>query len=729
MLEGMFHIIGAWGTFGIMVTILLAVSVFFTYYYADPRDRELFAMSVTILALTVCLSTIALFPVDIFLVSKIMDPSSGLRQPWATDDAIDRMQLAIKIVYAVAYSLIASFCFFWIPLAYFYFEELDETQTVRQRFVAALKYTFFFIAVALMLLLVGLFLKPTEHDDTDFDWIKRLLESLEGTGALFFVVGVVALCGMGVLVFYTAPGLSLLPIYLLAGMKSIPIKVHETHDQLARNREQQNTILNRYPPLSGGPNNNANQKNRSRYQHMSERDRKTLEELQREELVLENRSRMVQGVRDSWLNRCRFLIRPFQVILGISATILTVLLILSISVTVLGKLAGDVCGAPCGYVLSHPEIFNPLNILFLKLSPFFPVDYILMVVIILYLFWATTKGVISIGIRFLWVHLYKFKHANTQPQGLLAATMLLLLSLAALGYTLTMSVAPEYAMFGSQKYCNHTVVDQPRNCADYPQLIIPCHIGAPTDLCTPTVTSTLLLKMLIATPVLGVTFFYLQSLFVIVFVLALLFNLIQGFRHGFGVDPIDEDDTLNWEDASDDILERQGLLSPLASTGARTGTAAALGGPSSTSSGSGLGLGLGTGTGEIAMGEDGRRRAHRRGLIVPGGAQYGAISSSSASSLGSLAGTGTTGGQRVPSARTPYGSSANVLASSASPRTASPQFLARKTSGGVGGRATAAAAPGGGGGGGSGGGSGFSGGARRDSATSGPHIASSISPR
>jgi len=72
--------------------------------------------------------------------------------------------------------------------------------------------------------------------------------------------------------------------------------------------------------------------------------------------------------------------------------------------------------------------------------------------IILYMFWATTKGIITLGIRFLWVHLYKFRRAATQPQGLLAATMLWMLSLAALSYTLTMAVAPEYSMFGSQKY-------------------------------------------------------------------------------------------------------------------------------------------------------------------------------------------------------------------------------------------------------------------------------------
>jgi hypothetical protein len=56
-------------------------------------------MLVTILALTLCLSTAALFPIDIFLVSRIMDPVTGLRYEWATDEVIAGMQLSVKIIY------------------------------------------------------------------------------------------------------------------------------------------------------------------------------------------------------------------------------------------------------------------------------------------------------------------------------------------------------------------------------------------------------------------------------------------------------------------------------------------------------------------------------------------------------------------------------------------------------------------------------------------------------
>ncbi|KAF9101112.1 putative lysosomal cobalamin transporter [Mortierella sp. GBA35] len=165
-LDAILPFLGAWGLYGLIGAGLLGFSIFFTVYYSDRQDREPFAMLVTVLALTLCLTTVALFPVDIFMVSRIMDPTTGLRHAWATDAAISEMQQSVQMTYVVAYGLIASFCFFWIPLSYFYFEELaDEGQTTCQRLWASFKYTLFFILVAAILLLTGLLMKPGRHDD------------------------------------------------------------------------------------------------------------------------------------------------------------------------------------------------------------------------------------------------------------------------------------------------------------------------------------------------------------------------------------------------------------------------------------------------------------------------------------------------------------------------------------------------------------------------------------
>jgi LMBR1 domain-containing protein 1 len=79
----------------------------------------------------------------------------------------------------VAYGLIVSFCFFWIPLSYFYFEELaDEEQTMIQRLWTSFKYTTFFVLVACALLLTGLLMKPNRHEGIDLDWLRKALTDL-----------------------------------------------------------------------------------------------------------------------------------------------------------------------------------------------------------------------------------------------------------------------------------------------------------------------------------------------------------------------------------------------------------------------------------------------------------------------------------------------------------------------------------------------------------------------
>ena len=116
------------------------------------------------------------------------------------------------------------------------------------------------------------------------------------------------------------------------------------------------------------------------------------------------------------------------------------------------KLTYSVCGKQCGYIISHPDLFNPINFIFVQLSNVFPLDYVFMVLLIVYFFLATMSGVITLGVRFLWVALFRIRKGATMPQGLLFSTILLTLSLLALNYSLTAVVAPGYAHFGSQVY-------------------------------------------------------------------------------------------------------------------------------------------------------------------------------------------------------------------------------------------------------------------------------------
>lgn len=93
------------------------------------------------------------------------------------------------------------------------------------------------------------------------------------------------------------------------------------------------------------------------------------------------------------------------------------------------------------------------------------------------------------------------------------------------------------------------------------------------------------MKIILGTPVLGIAFYYMQWLFLLMFLLALGFNVIQGCRKGFGVEPVHSDT----EEDVDDI-ESRGLLNAIGAMSA----------------------------------DGGRRRAGRRGLLIPG-PSYGSL--------------------------------------------------------------------------------------------------------
>lgn len=180
-------------------------------------------------------------------------------------------------------------------------------------------------------------------------------------------------------------------------------------------------------------------------------------------------------------------------------------------------------------------MFNPLNYIFLQASKAYPIDYVFMVILILYFFIATVVGIVFVGIRFLWyiqhsqseahirVDLYKFRRNGTLPQGMLMGTIFLMLAVIALNYSLTMVVAPQYAHYGNQRYCNHTVGDfgEVRDCSKYPELILPCTSAADAEeVCTPAVVSTFINRITLAFPFFGEVAFWGQFAFLGVWLLA-----------------------------------------------------------------------------------------------------------------------------------------------------------------------------------------------------------------
>ena len=162
------------------------------------------------------LATVLLLPVDVALVSSTTNIKLGAKKDWATPDAVDNILLQLKIVYYTLYSLDAVLCLLVVPFTYFWYEEYDEvatedgTQTFASRLWGAFKYTIVFIAICVILFLVGFFIpvaKQARDDHRDLDYFKYLLtenrtytylqifsvctnRSTDGERALSFAIGV-----------------------------------------------------------------------------------------------------------------------------------------------------------------------------------------------------------------------------------------------------------------------------------------------------------------------------------------------------------------------------------------------------------------------------------------------------------------------------------------------------------------------------------------------------------
>ena len=171
-----------WIVYAVVIAILLAVASVFIYVYQTPRDRSPSVTLTCIVAITCLLATALLLPVDVALVSSTTSSKLGRRKEWATQDAVDKITYSLTIVYYFLYSLDALLCLLVIPFTYFWYEEYDEVaveageQTLGQRFWGALKYTLSFVAIVVILFLVGFFVPVSnEKSGTDLDYFKRLL--------------------------------------------------------------------------------------------------------------------------------------------------------------------------------------------------------------------------------------------------------------------------------------------------------------------------------------------------------------------------------------------------------------------------------------------------------------------------------------------------------------------------------------------------------------------------
>ncbi|KAF1992574.1 hypothetical protein K402DRAFT_458950 [Aulographum hederae CBS 113979] len=553
-----------WVAYAVAVVILLIIAALFVYLYQTPRERAASVTTVCIFTMSALLATVLLMPVDIALVSSTSLSSQGRKKDWATPDRVENIVYTLKIVYYTLYSLDALLCLLVIPFTYFFYEEYDEvateegSQTLGQRFWGAFKYTIVFILLVVLLFLVGFFVpvaKGAHGKHMDLDFFKNLLAENHGERALTFALGLLITIGTLIYIVYTGAGLALLPVSLIKSAPSVsaPSLAENTASQLEQNRERQRQLEGR---------------NEGREDGLNTRDQRELDALVREERTLIRRERLAaensgEGqhfLMKTWM-KIEAVFRPLKLIGGFLLMLIIIVVWVSMLITGIDKAKNSVCKVGCGYLLGHINIFQPVNWVFVKSAKVFPIDYIIFLFLILLFFSSSVVGIATVGIRFLWITIFKIRKGHTSPQALLMATVLLTLVVLAINYSVAMMVAPQYATFGPQTYCDRPSRhpgEQP-DCTHHKNAIRHCSELSDNpvakDVCTPSVVSTFLNRVTLNFPFFGVVDFWAQFVFLAVYLIVFVTTL-------FRTPKLDEQQL----DADLEEAEEEGLL---ASTGRR----------------------------------------------------------------------------------------------------------------------------------------------------------------
>ena len=336
---------------------------------------------------------------------------------------------------------------------------------------------------------------------------------VDGERALTFALGLLITIGTLIYVLYTAAGLALMPIACIKSAPTIsaPTLSATVASDLERNRERQRQLEGR---------------NTGRADGLPPKDRRELDALVREERTLIRRERLAaeaSGEGHGWLMKTwlkmEAVFRPIKLIGGLVLLLVSIFVWVSMLLTGIDKAKNSICKSHCGYVLGHINIFNPMNWILVKSSKIFPIDYVIFLLLVVFFFASSVVGIASLGIRFLWLKIFQIRKSHTSPQALLMATVMLTLIALAINYSLAMMVAPQYAHFGPQTFCDHPLRhpgEQP-NCTDHPNHVRPCteltENPAAKNVCTPSVASTFLDRITVNFSFFGIVDFWAQFVF------------------------------------------------------------------------------------------------------------------------------------------------------------------------------------------------------------------------
>uniref|UniRef100_A0A6U6TFW2 Lysosomal cobalamin transporter n=1 Tax=Zooxanthella nutricula TaxID=1333877 RepID=A0A6U6TFW2_9DINO len=433
---------------GAMLGLLLLSFVVY-HYFADPRESYALATAAVVLSLTVSILCAMLIPVDIYVISAGGITARSLHVTISKDH--------VRTAYLALFASLLVLAFGLVPHAYFYGEERGagafDDKVDRRSCVSAFRSTALFLGLVVFLLAASLNFRPGHTESVDgvwagqqqaARWVGDLLDAEHsGLNAISFSIACLTFCGVVGWVFYTAYGMAAMPFAWLRGKQSAAEQRQDLEVTIASIREKCRAISARYPSREDGS---------LDLSAMKAIDRKELNRLQREQKSLMQQNYTLQEIEQKAgmvIPRLLQSFVPFRWAIGMGMLCISLLVAVSLLLTLVDRLLHSDCGWRCGFTLKERRIFNPADDVFLRLSRVFPMDFMVLGILVLYIFAASVFGIVSLGIRVLCFSVYALRARRSLPQALLVLCNVLSYILLALCMAL-LTIAPDYTTFGSQ---------------------------------------------------------------------------------------------------------------------------------------------------------------------------------------------------------------------------------------------------------------------------------------
>eukprot|EP00347_Sterkiella_histriomuscorum_P022538 403338112 len=561
---------------------LIFISFALLKYYTDPNETVKLALIAQVISFSSVLVYITIIPFDVY--SAVNHHQKVL------------LGFEIYDLYFVDYVIMISLCFVILPFTYFYAEEqlesedsndffqigqysdeeaeeeedeeeeigvVSETNStsgstiikvqserkkrknasikenvklIWTRSLKALRNTIIFLALFLVTLIASYLLSQTSfsHENQSSklldQWKQQIFDTKQqGEPLLRFILTLFILIGAFVKLLYNSYGMAAMPMLLIRGQMSLEDEKNAINKSIDQVREQLRSIQEKY---------------QRSHEQVSKSDKQKLRKLRQDERTLNVKSSKIQTylqireqkLMNSWKIVSKFLkfMTPFRIVMGVFCLCLSLLIVASIVVANLDKFIHSKCGFSCGYFIEEFSLFNPLDWLLVHLSRLFPLDLILIGIILFYVFISCLFGIVRLGIRTFWLNTFHIKKRDTSAQALTLASFFIILMVFAFSMQL-LTIAPQYTTFGSQKLKNGQPCGLQQNSTKMTRL-------KQSDQCEMTAISSFYNKIMLSMPFFGILYFILSWAFVITFFIFLLYHISKKVESNYTLKDYQDDE-------------------------------------------------------------------------------------------------------------------------------------------------------------------------------------------